>query len=472
MSRRLKEMNDMKSKGKLFLVDDDELIVSVLSRALRKEGYELQSETDTDNVIDRIRSWDPDLTLLDISMPGRNGLDILQEINNSDIRTQVVMLTADDTASSAVKAMKLGAVDYLTKPFDTDEVKIVISNILEKESLKQEVTYLRQAYSAVIERDIVGNSHAIKDLKTKIEKMAQARVSTILITGESGTGKEIVSRYIHNAMFGNDGTWQAPFVSVNCAAMPESLLESELFGYEKGSFTDAKSSKKGLFEQAKGGIILLDEIGDMKLDLQSKLLRVLEERTIRPIGGKVEITVEFTAIATTSRNLSEAVSKGKFREDLFFRLSPFYFHIPPLRERKEDIPILAGHFLSFFSEKYKKTAIRDFAPETVQFMSAYRWPGNVRELKNLVERIVVLQDTEVITPEHLPRWIFGQETPEERRTGDRFILPASGISLEKVEKDLILQALEKANHKKTLAAKLLDISYDSLRYQLKKFGIK
>ena len=465
-------MNEMKSKGKLFLVDDDELIVSVLSRTLRKEGYELQAETDAENVIDRLRSWDPDLTLLDISMPGRNGLDILQEINNSDMKTQVVMLTADDTASSAVKAMKLGAIDYLTKPFDTDEVKIVIGNILEKESLKQEVTYLRQAYSAVIEREIVGNSSAIKDLKTKIEKMAQARVSTILITGESGTGKEIVSRYIHNAMFGTDGTWQAPFVSVNCAAMPESLLESELFGYEKGSFTDAKSSKKGLIEQAKGGVILLDEIGDMKLDLQSKLLRVLEERTIRPIGGKVEIPVDFTAIATTSRNLSEAVSKGKFREDLFFRLSPFYFHIPPLRERKEDIPILARHFLSFFSNKYKKTAIRDFAPETVRFMRAYHWPGNVRELKNLVERIVVLQDTEVITPEHLPKWIFGEEKTKEQSFGNRFILPASGISLEKLERDLILQALEKANHNKTLAAKLLDISYDSLRYQLKKFGIK
>jgi two-component system response regulator AtoC len=465
-------MNGMKSKGKLLLVDDDELIVSVLSRALKKEGYELHAETDAENVIDRIRSWDPDLTLLDISMPGRNGLDILQEINNSDMKTQVVMLTADDTASSAVKAMKLGAVDYLTKPFDTDEVKIVIASIIEKENLKQEVTYLRQAYSAVVEKEIVGNSGAIKDLKTKIEKMAQARVSTILITGESGTGKEIVSRYIHYAMFGADGTWQAPFISVNCAAMPEALLESELFGYEKGSFTDAKSSKKGLFEQAKGGVMLLDEIGDMKLDLQSKLLRVLEERTIRPIGGKVEIPVDFTAIATTSRNLSEAVREQKFREDLFFRLSPFYFHIPPLRERKEDIPILAKHFLSFFSNKYKKTAIRDFTAESIQFMSAYRWPGNVRELKNLVERIVVLQDTEVITPEHLPKWIFGQETTEEQHIGDRFILPASGISLEKIEKDLILQALEKANHNKTLAAKLLDISYDSLRYQLKKFGIK
>jgi transcriptional regulator with PAS, ATPase and Fis domain len=253
--------------------------------------------------------------------------------------------------------------------------------------------------------------------------------------------------------------------------MPESLLESELFGFEKGAFTDAKSDRKGLFEQAKGGSILLDEIGDMKLDLQSKLLRVLEERTIRPIGGKAEISVEVTAIATTSRNLSEAVKNGEFRKDLFFRLSTFYFHIPPLRERTGDIPLLARHFLTFFSKKYNKNAITAFSPESEQLMKAYRWPGNVRELKNLVERFVVLENSEVITPEHMPKWIFDHTTFMEQTSDTRFILPKSGISLEEVEKDLILQALEQANHNKTLAAKLLGISYDSLRYQLKKFGI-
>jgi DNA-binding NtrC family response regulator len=265
-------------------------------------------------------------------MPDRNGMDILQEIKGDGMTTQVVMLTADDAVDSAVNAMKLGAADYLTKPFNTDEVKMVINGIIEKENLKQEVDYLRKAYSEAYEKEIIGESKVIKNLEDNIRKMAQARVSTILVTGESGTGKELVARQIHKLMSNQDDTWNAPFISVNCAAMPESLLESQLFGYEKGSFTDAKSDKKGLFELAKGGVILLDEIGDMKLDLQSKLLRVLEERKIRRIGGKGEISVDVTVIATTNRNLSEAVKNGGFRKDLFFRLTAFYLHVVPLRE--------------------------------------------------------------------------------------------------------------------------------------------
>jgi DNA-binding NtrC family response regulator len=461
----------MKAKGKVFLLDDDELIVSVLSRALKKEGYEIYQETESDGAIDKIKTCDPDILLLDISMPGRDGIDILQEIQAREINTQVVMLTADDTAETAVKAMKLGAVDYLTKPFNTDEVKIVINGIIEKENLRQEVKYLRKAYSGVFRKELVGESKAIMELKEKIEKIAQAGVSAILITGESGTGKEIVARHIHSLMFGGGDSWRAPFVSINCAAMPESLLESELFGYEKGSFTDAKSDRTGLFEQAKGGSILLDEIGDMKLDLQSKFLRVLEERTIRRVGGKEEIAVEATVIATSNRNLVEAVEKGEFRKDLFFRLSPLYLHIVPLRERKDDIPLLADHFLSHFASKYNKQTIKGFSPEAEQLLIDGNWPGNVRELKNLVERIVVLENTEEIQPQHIPLWISRPTMSAEQSADGRFILPESGISLEKLEKDLILQALEKAKQNKTQAAKLLDISYDSLRYQLKKFGI-
>jgi DNA-binding NtrC family response regulator len=424
----------MKSKGKVFLLDDDELIISVLSRTLKKEGYEMVAQTETDDVINKIKSCDPDIVMLDIKMPGRDGIDILNEIKDRRMNTQVVMLTADDTAESAVRAMKLGAVDYLTKPFNTDEVKIVIGNIIEKQNLRQEVDYLRKAYSEVFEKDIVGESGAIKELKTKIEKMAQARVSAILITGESGTGKEVMARHIHNLMFGTNNSWQAPFVSINCAAMPESLLESELFGYEKGAFTDAKSDKKGLFEQAKGGSILLDEIGDMKPDLQSSLLRVLEERTVRHIGGKREIAVDVIAIATTSRNLSEAVKKGDFRKDLFFRLSAFYFHIPPLRERKDDIPLLSKHFLSHFSTKYNKKLIKGFSPEAEELLIGYGWPGNVRELKNLVERFVVLENTEVIGPEHMPKWIFDQTLTTSDHSDDGFTLRESGMSLPGFEK--------------------------------------
>ena len=257
--------------------------------------------------------------------------------------------------------------------------------------------------------------------------------------------------------------------------MPESLLESELFGHEKGSFTDARSDKKGMFELAKGGTILLDEIGDMKMELQSKLLRVLENRTIRHIGGQKEIPVDATVIATTNRNLADAVEKGHFRKDLFFRLSAFYLHIVPLRERKEDIPLLARHFLKYFADKYNKRTIKDFSPEAEHLLIGSAWPGNVRELKNLVERFVVLESTELIQTEHVPKWIFSDSIGtdrSERSVSDKFVLPDTGISLAELEKDLFLQALDKTGNNKTLAAKLLDISYDTLRYQLKKFGIK
>jgi len=461
----------MKSKCKVFILDDEELIVTVLSKALKKEGYEILAATETNDIMEKIKSFNPDLLLMDIRMPDRNGIDILKEIKGAGLTTPVVMLTADDTADTAVKAMKLGAADYLTKPFNTDEVKLVIRNIIERENLKEEVDYLRKAYSEVIDWEMVGESSVIRELEEKTKKIAQARVSNILITGESGTGKELVARRIHKLMFDTDSSWKDPFISVNCAAMPESLLESQLFGYEKGSFTDAKSDKKGLFEMAKGGAILLDEIGDMKLDLQSKLLRVLEDRKIRRIGGKGEIDVEATVIATTNRNLSEAVSKGEFRKDLFFRLTTFYLHVLPLRKRKDDIPLLANYFLTHFAQKYNKKRIKGFSPQAEELMINYGWPGNVRELKNLVERFVVLEDAEVIAPEHMPKWIFGDTLDVKQPAGDKISLPDSGISLEEVEKDLIRQALEKSNNNKTLAAKLLNISYDTLRYQVKKYGL-
>lgn len=462
----------MKNKGKVFLLDDEDLIVSVLAKSLKSEGYEVYPETETDGVIEKIKSWDPDVLLMDIRMPDRNGIDILEEIKEGKIDTQVVMLTADDAVETAVKAMKLGAADYLTKPFNTDEVKIVIGNIIKNQNLRQEVDYLRKAYSEVFEKDMLGESAALKVLEEKILKIAQAQVSNILVTGESGAGKELVARRIHKLMFGSDSSWNAPFISVNCAAMPETLLESQLFGYEKGSFTDAKADKKGLFELAKGGTILLDEIGDMKTDLQSKLLRVLEDRKVRRIGGKGEIEVNVTVIATTNRNLSEAVNEGDFRKDLFFRLSTFYLHVVPLRERADDIPLLAGHFLTHFATKYKKKNIKGFSPEAEQALVSYAWPGNVRELKNLAERFVVLESEDLIQPKHLPKWIYGESINTGRPSAEKFVLPDAGISLEDVEKDLIIQALEKANNNRAQAAKLLRISYDTLRYQVKKYGLE
>jgi DNA-binding NtrC family response regulator len=461
----------MTIKGRLFLLDDDELISSMLARSLKKAGYEVQSETSTDDVINKIAAWYPDLILLDIHLDeDKSGLAILEELKREEIPGQVVMLTADDSAESAITAMKLGAADYLTKPFNMDEVKLVIGNIIEKERLREEVDYLRKAKTAEQEAEMIGESPAITELRDKGKKLADAQVKIVLITGESGTGKEVAARDIHNRLHGDRNSEYAPFIAVNCTALPEQLFESELFGHVKGAFTDAKSDKRGMFELANGGTILLDEIGDMQMNLQSKLLRVLEDRSVRRLGGKTDIQIDVTVIVTTNTNLEEAVAAEKFRTDLFYRLNTFPLHIPPLRERREDIPLLARHFLELFSQTYLKKAIKGFSPEAEEILCAYEWKGNCRELKNVVERIVVLENTETILPQHLPAALTKGQFAKRREFG-AFVLPEEGISLEQLEQDLIEQALKRTSNNQTKAAKLLGISYDSLRYQIKKFGI-
>ncbi len=461
----------MTIKGRLFLLDDDELISSMLTRALKREGYEVQSETTPEDIINKISSWCPDLVLLDIHLDEFvSGLDILEQLKSKDFAGQVVMLTADDSAESAITAMKLGAADYLTKPFNMDEVKIVIRNIIERERLKEEVDYLRKTQTDYLEEEMIGESPSMIELKQQAATLAKAQVNTVLITGESGTGKEVMARYIHDSVFKGRPDEYAPFIAVNCTALPEQLFESELFGHVKGAFTDASSDKKGMFELANGGTILLDEIGDMQPNLQSKLLRVLEDRQVRRVGGKVDIPIDVMVITTTNTDLEAAVDEQKFRMDLFYRLSTFPLHIPPLRERKEDIPLLANYFLRMFSQTYLKRAIKTFSPEAEKVLCSHEWTGNCRELKNVVERIVVLENVEVLTPEHLPLALT-KGASKNRGDSDRFILPEDGISLEEVERDLIQQALERTGNNQSKAAKLLKVTYDSLRYQIKKFQL-
>jgi len=461
----------MKKKEKIFIIDDDSLIVSMLSRTLTKDHYEVFGESaEFGDIVNTTVTRAPDVVLLDIRLPGTNGIDILKKIKERSEGIQVIMVTSDESAETAVTCMKLGAADYLTKPFNIEEVKIVIANVLERARLKHEVNYLRKLYDENFEKNLIGSSAAIQELRTQMAKISRFRVPSILITGESGTGKELVARCLHRYMNEASEAGYAPFIAVNCSAMPDTLLESELFGHEKGAFTDAKTEKKGIFELANHGTILLDEIGDMKLDLQSKLLRVLEERTVRRIGGQQEIGVDVTVIATTNKNIPEATEKGEFRKDLFYRLNIFPLQIPPLRERREDIIPIASYYLGYFAEQYKNKTLRTFSPEAGKLLLRYDWPGNVRELKNVIERIVVLENEETVLPQHLPQGIT--QVQAVIPANGRFMLPDQGVSLDELEKDLICQALEKAGHNKTIAAKLLNISYDSLRYQIKKFGIE
>ena len=467
----------MSARSRIFLLDDDELVVTMLARALRGEGYDVQARTDPAGVGDEIRAFAPDLVLLDLKLPGTTGLEILAELTERGLSAQVVMLSSDGSAESAVRAMKMGAVDYLTKPFDLDEVKLVIASILEKGQLRQEVEYLRKISGPELaRREIIGTSDEVKHLRAAAEKLARASVPMVLVTGESGTGKELMSRYIHDLMHSGSAGRLKPFIGINCAALPEALIESELFGHEKGSFTDAKGEKKGIFELASGGTILLDEIGEMKWNLQAKLLRVLEERTVRRIGGRHDIPIDATVFATTNRDLDEAVRAGEFRVDLFYRLATFSLHIPPLRHRPVDILALARHFLGSFAAKYGRAPMTSFAPEAEQLLAAYPWPGNVRELRNVMERIVVLEVGPVVRPEYLPKELLrlapAAAAPAAHVTAAGLALPEDGLSLDELERSLIEQALARAAGNKAQAAKLLGMTYDSLRYQIKKFGLE
>ena len=463
----------MKTGGRIFLVDDDELIVTMIERSLKKEGYETQVQTSASDIINKIVAWQPDLILLDINLDkGRNGLDILAEVKQEKVLVPVVMLTSDDSAESAIKAMKLGAVDYLTKPFNIEEVLLVVANVLKTSRLKEEVDYLRKKGLSGVENQMIGESPAMKDIIQKVEMFAKAGTGSLLITGESGTGKEVLARYFHALSYQGQGSGGdfAPFVAINCTALPENLIENELFGHARGAFTDAKTDKKGVFELADGGTLLLDEIGDMRPDVQSKLLRVLETRKVRRLGGKVDLSFDALLVAATNKDLKKAVDSGEFREDLFYRLNTFSVHLPPLRERAQDIPILARHFLTSFAKKYLKKDLSGISPEVGKTLAQYSWPGNIRELRNVIERCVVLETTDCITSIHLPNEMSSQHLVE-RRKNFQFILPEGGISLDELERNLVKQALERTNYNKTKAAKLLNITYDTLRYQVKKFEL-
>lgn len=453
---------------KILIIDDEKLIRWTLEQHLAKEGYDVITADTAEKGLDLIAEETPDLVLLDNRLPSMTGLELLEKLNAQERGIIVIMITAYGMVETAVKAMKLGAYDYISKPFNLEEITFVIKKALETVSLRSRVKRLAQEYGGRIDT-ILGESPEMVRIKDLILKIAKSDATTVLIQGESGTGKELVAKAIHAASSRAD----EPFMAINCAALPVNLLESELMGYEKGAFTDAKATKKGLFELADGGTIFLDEIGDMDLSIQAKLLRLLEEKTFKRVGGVKDIKVDVRVIAATNQDLSLIMSKGRFRKDLYYRLQVVPINLPPLRERGRDIIILANHFIQYFNHECHKN-VKGLSPEAEQILLSYSWPGNVRELKNAIERAMIFDIENELLPEHLPQEIV--ENKHQAATGnpislEGFMIPESGISIEDVEHALVKRALEIAGGNQTRAAQLLKMPRDAFRRRMKRFGM-
>ena len=455
--------NLLMSKEKILVVEDEGGYREYLTSHLEEKGFSVSSVPDGATALDVFTEEEFDLVLLDLRLPGQDGLDVLKRFKDYSPETQIVMMTAYGLVQSAVEAIKNGAFDYIAKEtLNPETLTLTIQKALEQRRLKRENDQLRAEISQKYTfENIIGKSKAMRDIFQKIQRIAPFK-STILITGESGTGKEMISR----AIYQNSPHYHRTFVAVNCGAIPEMLLESELFGHVKGSFTGAIRTKKGLFEEADGGTIFLDEISELPLNLQVKLLRVLQDHKIRRVGDTTEISIDVRVIAATSRDLYRDVREGKFREDLFYRLNIIPISLPPLRERTDDIPLLINHFLRKFAPEREGIEV---APEAMQQLVRYRWPGNVRELENIIERAVVLSDSMTITPQVLPL--------ELQHVGDDFHvhLPEDCLSIKRtlktlvpaVEQELIRRALKQTSNNRTRAARLLEISHRSLLYKLK-----
>jgi len=455
-------------KDKILVADDEQSMREFLDIMLKKEGYKVSLAPNGEEVLKLIEKDIFDLILMDIRMPRLDGISTLKKIKAISQETIVIMITAYASADTAIRAMKEGAYDYITKPFKVEEIKLIIKNALEKKNLQKENVLLKQVVRDRYHfENILGQSSKMLDLYKLLEKVAPTKTN-ILITGESGTGKELVAKAIHY----NSPRKEKPFVTLNCGAIPEALIESELFGHMKGAFTDAIATKKGLFEIADEGTIFLDEISELPLLMQVKLLRVLQDREFKRVGGTEDIRVDVRITSATNRDLEEAVREKRFREDLYYRLNVIQIKLPPLRERKEDIPLLAMHFFKKYSEELNKN-ILTISPESVRILLNYDYPGNVRELQNIIERAVALESSQELTGQNLSSYL-NEQLPIKKGVVDLEI-PNEGIDLEKIvadlEKTLLMKALGKTKGIKKRAAELLHINFRSMRYRLEKYGL-
>jgi len=454
------------AEERVLVVDDEYLIRWTLEQNLIKEGFEVLLAETGEEALEKVERDAPDLLLLDIKLPGMDGYEVLEKALRIDRGIVSIIITAYEDVEMAVKAMKLGAYDYITKPFDFDRIRLSMHRALEASQLKREVKHLRREQRNRFGFDhIVAVSHPMRKILEMAEKVAHSDAATVLIQGESGTGKELIAHVIHDRSIREN----LPFVTVNCAGFLEHMLENELCGHEKGAFTDAKEVKKGLLEVADGGTLFLDEIGDMNHSMQSKLLRLVEQKSFRRIGGIKDIQVDVRIITATNKVLATLKNEGKFREDLFYRVNVASMEIPPLRERPEDILPLTKYFLQEYNEEFHKD-FEKVSDGVEDFFMSYSWPGNVRELRNVVERAIILGEGDTLQIEHLPMEILGQAS-RQGKTIEGIRIPSEGISLEKVEEALVKQALKMTGGNQTKAARLLDISRDALRYRMQKFGI-
>lgn len=452
------------TKGSILIVDDDKAHLSMLQTILSGWGYKVKGVEDGADAIAGVKEKPYDAVLMDVRMAHVSGIEALQEIKKYNPAIPIIIMTAYSSVDTAVEAMKLGAYDYLTKPLNFDDLKFTIERSLEHMALAREIKTLKKEISSRAVLDsIIGTSAAMRDLITMV-KTVSATEATVLITGESGTGKELIARAIHANSLRKDG----PLVTVNCAALTETLLESELFGHEKGSFTGADKKRDGRFMQARQGTIFLDEVGEIPIHMQAKILRAIQEREIQRLGSDQIITVDVRIIAATNRDLLEDVHNGKFREDLYYRLNVVNLQVPSLAQRKEDIPLLAGHFFDRFAEKNRKS-LKGFTPAAMDMLVRYSWPGNVRELENAIERSVIMCLGDYISERELPPAISGseEEVPDEASP----LAKMAGLPLDEIEKAAIIQTLGDTEGNKSEAARILNITRTTLNNKIKKYKI-
>ena len=446
--------------ARILVVDDEELIRWSLVERMRADEYEVLEAGTGAEALEHARDG-VDLVLLDYKLPDMDGVTVLRRVKELDPDVLVILLTAYASVETAVAAMKEGAFHFANKPFDLDDVAFLVSRALETTQLRREVRRLRatQAQPYSVDR-IVGRSAAMEMVRQLLTKVAYSPASTVLLTGESGTGKDLAAKVLH---YSSDRA-NKPFMNITCSALPEALLESELFGHERGAFTDARQQKRGLFESAEGGTIFLDEIGEMVPALQAKLLRVLEEKSFRRVGGLQDIKVNLRVIAATNRNLDEEVKAGRFRQDLFFRLNVLPISLPPLRQHVEDVADLLAFYIDAFNREFRKN-VRGVSPAALRMLQSYGWPGNIRELRNAVERAMLLTGRDWLEPADFPL------AKPAAATDVGFELPPGGVTLEALEHSLVMQALERCGGNQTRAAALLGMNRDQIRYRIEKYGL-